>query len=104
MKLFEMKQIREAITHSKYGGQALHVHTLNVGHRLFRRYPVIGHLFDMDKKRLQRTAVKLGVRVIKIEYEGTEKQHIDLCGKPFERARKEAIEHRLAGGLDYGEA
>ena len=59
MKLFEMKQIHEAITHSKYGGQALHVHTLNVGHRLFRRYPVIGHLFDMDKKRLQRTAVKL---------------------------------------------
>lgn len=86
MKVFEMKQIREAIAYAVEGGQALHLHTLNAGHPLFRRYPVIAHLFDRDAKRLIKTVQELGVRVIKIEYEGTPKQHIDLCGKPFEIA------------------
>ena len=87
---FEMKEIREAIAYSNRFGQALHIHTINAGHKLFKRYPVIGHLFDLDKDRLIRTATKLGVRVIKIEYEGTARQHIDLCGKPFDRAVSEA--------------
>jgi hypothetical protein len=87
LKLFQMKQIREAIQYSSDGGQALHIHTINAGHRLFKKYPVIGHLFDQDTKRLIYLAGRLGVNVIKIEYEGNPRQHIDLCGKPFERAR-----------------
>lgn len=86
MKRFEMRQIREAIEYAKQGGQALHVHTLNSGHRLFRRYPVIGHLFDQNTNRLIYLAYQLGVRVVKVEHQGTPKQHIDLCGKPFELA------------------
>jgi fructose-specific phosphotransferase system component IIB len=66
-----------------------------MGHPLFRRYPQIAHLFDMDANRLRQTAQKLGVRVIKIERAGTDKQHIDLCGGPFERAKK--ICERLQG-------
>lgn len=95
MKRFEMKQIFEAKEYSKQGGQALHVHNINSGHRLFKRYPVIGHLFDADKTRLIATARRLGVRVIKVEREGEEGQHIDLCGKPFERACHEAVEQSV---------
>lgn len=90
MRKFEMKEIREAIAYSNRFGQALHIHTINTGHRLFKRYPVIGHLFDLNKERLRKTAIRLGVRVIKIEHENTSKQHIDLCGKPFNRAVAEA--------------
>jgi hypothetical protein len=86
MKLFEMREIREAQEYALQGNQALHVHTINQGHRMFKRYPVIGHLFDQDKERLVQTAKQLGVRVIKIGREGERGQHIDLCGKPFEKA------------------
>lgn len=96
MVSFEMKEIRKAIDYSLHGGQALHIHNMNVGHPLFKRYPKIAHLFDMNKNRLIATARRLGVRVIKVEREGADGQHIDLCGKPFERACQEAIEHRLA--------
>lgn len=86
MKKFEMKQVRDAYLFSDEGGQALHMHTLNKGHKLFERYPVIAHLMDMNKNRLISTARRLGVRVIKVEREGAQGQHIDLCGKPLERA------------------
>jgi hypothetical protein len=86
MKSFEMKDIQNAKDYALQGWQALHVHTLNSGHPLFRRYPEIGHLFDMNKARLIATAKELGVRVIKVEREGQTGQHIDLCGKPFEKA------------------
>jgi hypothetical protein len=89
MKRFEMHQIREAKQHAMYGGQAFHVHRINnTGHPLFKRYPVIAHLFDQDKARLIATARKLGVRVIKVEREGEPGQHIDLCGTPFNKAMK----------------
>lgn len=91
MKRFEMKQIREAQSFALQGGRALHIHTFNEGHPMFRRYPVIAHLFDQDKYRLIATAVHLGVRVIKIGREGEPGQHIDLCGKPFDRACTEAM-------------
>lgn len=96
MVSFEMKEIREAKAYSKQGGQALHIHNMNIGHPMFRRYPVIAHLFDANTTRLIATARRLGVRVIKVERAGEDGQHIDLCGKPFERARSEAVEHRLA--------
>ena len=82
-----MREFVAAYAHSKEGGQSLHLHTLSAGHPLFKRYPVIAHLLDQDKERLIATAKSLGVRVIKIEHEGTIKQHIDLCGKPLERAK-----------------
>jgi hypothetical protein len=93
MRLFEMAQLKEAIKFAEEGGQALHLHTFNSGHFLFRRYPVISHLFDMDKDRLVETARSLGVNVIKIEREGERGQHIDLCAGPLERAKKLAIIH-----------
>ncbi|MCB1714259.1 MAG: hypothetical protein KDK05_03895 [Candidatus Competibacteraceae bacterium] len=97
MKIFEMMDLQSAYQHAQEGGQALHLHTLNQGHRLFKRYPVIAHLLDQDVERLRKTAKSLGVRVIKIEHEGTRKQHIDLCGKPLERAR-ELAERGVIGG------
>ncbi len=90
MKLFEMRQIREAREHALQGGVALHLHSLNAGHRLFKRYPIIGHLMDQNTDRLVKTARKLGVRVIKVEHQGEPNQHIDLCGKPLQRAKSMA--------------
>ncbi|WP_009963028.1 hypothetical protein [Verrucomicrobium spinosum] len=87
MKRFEMMELRAAVAYSVAGGQALHLHTLNMGHPLFRRYPVIAHLLDQDMARLQGTALKLGVKVIKVEKIGTPEQHVDLCGAPFDRAK-----------------
>jgi len=86
MKVFQMREMREAIRFACEGGQAIHLHNINHGHPLFARYPQIAHLFDQNKSRLISTARKLGVRVIKVEYDGKEAQHIDLCGKPLERA------------------
>lgn len=90
LKRFEMREQRAAIACSQSGGQALHIHTLTQGHKLFKKYSQIAHLFDMDKDRLLATARRLGVRKIKIGREGELGQHIDLCGKPFERACAEA--------------
>lgn len=88
MKRFEQNEIREAVRFAQDGGQAFHVHRINmVGHRLFRRYPEIAHLFDQNLFRLALTARKLGVRVVVVEKQGTPRQHVDLCGKPFERAK-----------------
>lgn len=101
MKQFPMKEIREALAHAQSGEQALHVHNLTMGHRLFKKYREIAHLFDMDADRLKRTATKLGVRVIKIERAGTDRQHIDLCGKPFEKAIKMCKQSE--GNMDYTE-
>lgn len=87
MRIFEEREIFEAYEHADLGGQALHLHPINQGHPLFRRYPVIAHLFDQDRNRLIATAKSLGVRVIKVERADTPKQHIDLCGKPLEKAK-----------------
>lgn len=100
MKIFETRELQEAVLFSMKGGQAIHLHSFNAGHPMFKRYPVIAHLFDRDKIRLIATARRLGVRVIKVEREGEQAQHIDLCGKPFDRACKEAAEqhaHRTLG-------
>ena len=87
IQVFAMREIQAAIEHSAQGGQSLHVHPFTQGgHKLFKRYTEAAHLFDQDVERLKKTARKLGVRVIKVEKEGTPSQHIDLCGKPLERA------------------
>lgn len=108
MKRFEERQIKEAYEHAKQGGQALHM----MGGRYaylrpdtpscFKGRREIAHLFDQSVGRLTATARKLGVRVIKVERLGTHAQHIDLCGKPLERAIELAKqdEWEIEHGLD----
>jgi len=84
-----MNDVTAAMDYADQGGHALHLHTLTSGHPLIRRYPVIAHLIDNDAVRLEKTARRLGVRVIKIERKGVRGQHIDLCGKPLEKAKSE---------------
>jgi len=89
-----MMQLKQAIQYAKEGNQSLHIHTIVFpdSPKCFRnavaRGEYIAHLFDQDKDRLIKTVKKYGVKVIKIEHEGTEKQHIDLCGKPLKRIIK----------------
>lgn len=94
MKHFTIMQIEEAYAYAKKGGQALHTHNIIVNEDMaprcfvnaIRRGEDIAHLFDSDKGRLVRTAKRLGVRVIFIDNEDTPHQHIDLCGKPLQKA------------------
>lgn len=53
---------------------------------MLRRCEDIAHLFDLDTERLKTTARLLGVRVVYIDREGTDSQHIDLCGNPLKTA------------------
>lgn len=90
MKLFQERKIFEAYEYASKGGQALHLF-MDPGiypgaPAVFKKSRDAGHLFDNDKKRLILTARKLGVRIIKLGRENTKKQHIDLCGRPLQRA------------------
>lgn len=99
MKLFKYSQVRAAVECAVNGGQALHLWIGDNFHRndkktpaCFKRSKEWGHLLDQDIERLKKTAHKLGVRVIKVSAAGKRNQHIDLCGKPLERAKKLAVE------------
>ena len=94
MKLFEERRLMEAYAHAREGGQALHLFSdpnIYPGcPSCFKRSRQAAHLFDYNIDRLIKTARRLGVRVIKIGRKGKRGQHIDLCGKPLQRARDEA--------------
>ena len=95
MKLFAEHQIHEALKHAAAGGQALHVFSpIWAGPRKpiplpFKRTSVWAHLLDQDKQRLVETARKLGVKIIVVECEGRLSQHVDLCGRPLQRATRQ---------------
>lgn len=96
IKTFEDREVREAIAYASAGGQAVHLHqTCGPGApACFRRDVAAGkdiaHLFDQDADRLVTTVRRLGVRVVVVEREGTDRQHVDLCGRPLERLLAEA--------------
>lgn len=81
MKVFAFREIYAAYAYSQAGGQALHLHGLHGGRAPYCRYPVLGHLLDMDLVRLLQTAQELGLRRVVVEHEGTHRQHIDLYGE-----------------------
>lgn len=106
LRIFEQRDLVDAYAHSATGGQSLHLMDGAYGNmqsrtpNCFKNRRQIAHLFDQNRERLVSTAKRLGVRVILVEREGTPKQHIDLCGKPLERAEAEAKQHarlRIAG-------
>lgn len=94
MKVFTSRQLQAAVDHALEGGQSLHLHRYIVNRakapRCFldalRRGEDIAHLFDQNLDRLLATAKRLGVKTIRVEYEGTTRQHIDLCGQPLKAA------------------
>ena len=89
MKLFHLCP-GLAIEYARNGGQALHTWVPEVdlagAPRCFRRSALIGHLFDQDRRRLEATATALGVRRVEIHRPDKALQHVDLCGRPLERA------------------
>ena len=92
MREFDEMEIREAWAYAEGGGQALHLFShpgvYPGAPQCFKRVDIAAHLFDQDEQRLKETVRKLGVRVIVVSRRGTFKQHVDLCGKPLEKARK----------------
>lgn len=99
MKIFLQREIREAYAFAAEGGQALHVCDSRglVGPdapQCFKATTQFAHLFDQDYQRLIATARRLGVRVVVPQHCGTNRQHVDLCGKPL--TRDIAIAHQVA--------
>ena len=96
MKLYAQREVAAARDYAAAGGQALHLLSGAIADAIgevrripqcFRGRRELAHLFDQDRQRLEQTARRLGVRVIKVESPGTPSQHIDLCGRPLERAK-----------------
>lgn len=92
---------RQAIEHAESGGMALHVwkpsrsHGVSIfpGHEIptvFKIHDKWGHLLCRDTDRLIATAKRLGIRMVVISKRGKRGQHVDLCGKPLEKAIVEA--------------
>jgi hypothetical protein len=92
LQVFQQRELRAAYDHSIAGGQALHLMDGSFAYQqsrtpsCFKGRKQIAHLFDMNLERLISSAKRFGVRVILTEHTGTYRQHIDLCGKPLERA------------------
>lgn len=92
MKRFDTFELREAVEHCRQGGQAIHMmppHNTSGAPKCFQGR-TFAHLIDHDEERLVATAKRLGVRIRKVERRGHVWQHIDLVGKPLERALEEA--------------
>ena len=92
VKRFTARQVFLAAQHAKDGGQALHVWTgraVKTRPACFREGEPWAHLLDLDLARLVHTAQRLGVRKVVVHGKGTWKQHVDLCGKPLQRALAE---------------
>lgn len=103
MTFFEQRDLKAAFLFAEQGGQALHLcRTKQLVTKdapaCFKRGPQFAHLIDHDVERLMATARRLGVRVVKVERGGRQGQHVDLCGRPLERAIAEtrALELPLA--------
>ena len=96
MKAFSARELWEAIEHAVQGNQALHLHSILTADApscfvaAVNRGEPIAHLFDQKVERLTATARRLGVRVIVIEHQNTDRQHIDLCGAPLRKAIAES--------------
>lgn len=90
MKIFFQREIKQAYQYAETGGQALHLCSVSFAGasapRVFRTGDQFAHLFDQDLDRLVKTARVLGVRKIVPQHVGTERQHVDLCRGPLERA------------------
>ncbi len=96
MRLFYLREVREAKYHAKQGGQALHLmyatNWISNVPLAFKRHSKYGHLLDANYDRLVATAKRLGVRCVVVCCPGSkDKQHVDLCGAPLKKAITEAI-------------
>jgi hypothetical protein len=95
MKYFEQRELKAAFLFAEHGGQALHLcrtaqFVTKDSPNCFKKGRQFAHLIDHDVDRLMATARRLGVRVVKVERGGKVGQHVDLCGKPLERAIMES--------------
>ncbi len=85
MKLFPERKIFQAMQYAQAGGQALHLQETIAAFKknapkCFKSKRIWGHLLDDDRTRLEATARRLGVRVVKVERPGARGQHVNLCG------------------------
>ena len=94
MKAFREREVEKAVAYAKAGGQALHLHRIIPDRRTAPRCFVaavdrgesIAHMFDLNRERLVETARALGVKVVYVDRDGTDRQHVDLCGAPLRKA------------------
>lgn len=89
MKVFQMREIEEALAFSAAGGIAVHLHDIVFDHspQCFKddvaKGRQIAHMFCLDRGRLLAVAKAAGVNVLYVDRDGTPSQHVDLCGSPL---------------------
>lgn len=94
MRVFSCMEVHEAKDYAAQGGQAIHLHRIisdparapQCFVRAVARGEYLAHLFDQDEERLITTARKLGIRVVMVERRGQPGQHVDIMGRPLQRA------------------
>lgn len=97
LPLHRFENIREAMDYAEAGGLALHVwqpprrdgESTWPGERVprcFRRSRRWAHLFCRNETRLVDFALSVGVKRLRVGKRGERGQHVDLCGRPLERA------------------
>ena len=90
MKLYRRREeLSIAMGEADSGMQSLFIHSWVGGPEApvcFRGLRMIGKLFDNDCVRLEQTAKRLGVKKIKIDRRGKAGQHVDLVGRPLQKA------------------
>ncbi len=91
VSVFFEDEVREAIAYAATDGVAVHLHWIVFDHapQCFRRdvkagYP-IAHVFCQNEETLRTLARRLGVRVVFVHRSATDRQHIDMCGKPLRK-------------------
>ena len=93
MKLFQLREVEEAIEFAEAGGIALHIWrgaSPGPKPRCFKDGEQWGHLIDRDIARLCANAHRFGVRRVHVSRKGAKGQHVDLCRGPLRKAISEA--------------
>ena len=102
MKIARFHNILEAIEHSESGGVALHVwkpprqngESTWPGYDIpgcFKKSESWGHLLCCSLGQLEKTAKRLGISRVVVSKLGKRGQHVDLCGRPLEKAIEKAV-------------
>lgn len=94
LRVFEFREIEEAVAYAAAGGFAVHLHRVIVNRAKAPRCFVqavdrgedIAHLFGQDEPALVALVRRLGVKVVVVERRGTPNQHVDLVGGPLRKA------------------
>lgn len=93
IQVFQQREAREAVAFALQGNVAIHLHRIIPDRKrapgcfvkAVDRGEDIAHVFGQDAGYLRALARCVGVKIVYVHHEGTEEQHVDLCGRPLRK-------------------